>query len=95
MAESQDYVVCPDQPWLDGINAGDGYIRQFVAMPLGMGYTVEGQVTGEEKFGGMQIEVFEAKPGRFPDRPPIDENERTSSWPAPLAQRWAWRPAAR
>ena len=24
-------------------------IRQFVAMPLGMGYTVEGQVTGEER----------------------------------------------
>jgi len=47
-----DYLVCPPQPWLDGINAGEGYIRQFVAMPLGMGYTVEAQVTGEEKFGG-------------------------------------------
>jgi len=34
--EEQDYIVCPDQPWLDGINAGDGYIKQFVAMPLGM-----------------------------------------------------------
>jgi hypothetical protein len=29
----QGYVVCPEQPWLDGINAGDGFIRQFVAMP--------------------------------------------------------------
>lgn len=66
----QDYIVCPDQPWLDGINAGDGFIRQFVAMPLGMGYTVEGQVTGKEEFGGIQIMVFEPKPGRFPDRPP-------------------------
>ncbi|MCJ7532589.1 MAG: hypothetical protein MUO64_16365 [Anaerolineales bacterium] len=47
-----DYLVCLPQPWLDGINAGEGYIRQFVAMPLGMGYTVEAQVTGEEKFGG-------------------------------------------
>ena len=44
----QNYLVCPDQPWLDGINAGKGYIRQFVAMPLGMGYTVEGQLTGKE-----------------------------------------------
>ena len=26
---------------MDGINCGDGYIRQFVAMPLGKGYTVE------------------------------------------------------
>jgi len=25
----QDYVVCPEQPWLDGINAGDGFIRQL------------------------------------------------------------------
>lgn len=66
----QDYVVCPTQPWLDGINAGDGFIRQFVAMPLGMGYTVEGQVTGKEEFGGIQLLVYEAKPGRFPDRPP-------------------------
>lgn len=65
-----DYLVCPPQPWLDGINAGEGYIRQFVAMPLGMGYTVEAQVTGEEKFGGIQIIVYEPKPGKFPDQPP-------------------------
>src|SRR6516162_888481 len=51
----QDYVVTPPQPWLDGICAGVGMIRQFVAMPLGMGYTVEGQVTGEERFGGVQL----------------------------------------
>jgi hypothetical protein len=54
----QDYVVCPDQPWLDGIKAGKGIIRQFVAMPLGMGYSVEGQVTGREEWGGLQIKVF-------------------------------------
>ena len=66
----QNYLVCPDQPWLDGINAGKGYIRQFIAMPLGMGYTVEGQITGKEEFGGIQITVFEPKPGRFPDSPP-------------------------
>jgi hypothetical protein len=65
-----DYVVCPPQPWLDGINAGEGYIRQFVAMPLGLGYTVEGQITGEERYGGMQIVVYEPRPGQFPDEPP-------------------------
>ena len=54
----QNYLVCPDQPWLDGINAGDGFIRQFVAMPLGMGYTVEGQITDEEEEGGIQIKAF-------------------------------------
>jgi hypothetical protein len=65
----EDYVVVPPQPWLDGINAGDGFIKQFVAMPLGMGYTVEGQVTGEERHGGLQIVCFDPKPGRFPDQP--------------------------
>ena len=69
-SEEEDYLVCPPQPWLDGINAGKGLIRQFVAMPLGMGYTVEAQVTGEETFGGIQIIVYEPKPGKFPDQPP-------------------------
>ncbi len=68
-AGRQDYVVCPPQPWLDGIKSGEGFIRQFVAMPLGMGYTVEGQLTGREEFGGLQIVVYAPKPGRFPERP--------------------------
>ena len=71
----QNYVVCPDQPWLDGINAGDGYIRQFVAMPLGMGYTVEGQISGKEEFGGIQVIVYDPKPGKFPDEAPERDND--------------------
>ena len=51
----QNYVSLPDQPWLDGINCGDGFIRQFVAVPLGSGATVEGQVTGQETHGGVQL----------------------------------------
>lgn len=62
------YVVSGIQPWLDGIATGKGTIRQFVAMPLGMGYTVEGQLTGEERFGGIQLEVFSPKPGRIPEQ---------------------------
>ena len=53
--DPQNYVVLPDQPWLDGINAGDGFIRQFVAVPLGSAATVEGQVTGQETHGGVQL----------------------------------------
>lgn len=53
--DPQNYVVLPDQPWLDGINSGDGFIRQFVAVPLASGATVEGQVTGEETHGGVQL----------------------------------------
>ncbi|MEM8719637.1 MAG: hypothetical protein AAGE84_10050 [Cyanobacteria bacterium P01_G01_bin.39] len=63
-----DYLVVPPQPWLDGINTGKGYIKQFVAMPLGMGYTVEGQITGKEEFGGIQIIVCEPKLGKFPEQ---------------------------
>ncbi|WP_338894589.1 hypothetical protein WBG99_01855 [Streptomyces sp. TG1A-60] len=54
----QNYVVLPRQPWLDGINSGKGTVRQFVAVPLGLGATVEGQVTGEEVFGGVQLQSF-------------------------------------
>ncbi|MEL6495560.1 MAG: hypothetical protein AAFQ41_10630 [Cyanobacteria bacterium J06623_7] len=63
--QEADYLVAPPQPWLDGINAGDEYIKQFVAMPLGWGHTVEGQITGKEEFGGIQIVVYEPKPGKF------------------------------
>ena len=56
----QNYAALPDQPWLDGINAGDGFIRQFVAVPLGLGATVEAQVTGEEVHGGVQLRVVGA-----------------------------------
>jgi hypothetical protein len=65
-ADPQNYVVVGPQPWLDGIASGTGTIRQFVAMPLGMGYTVEGQITGEEKHGGIQLQSYPAKPGRIP-----------------------------
>lgn len=60
--DPQDYVVLPEQPWLDGINAGDGWIRQFVAVPLGSGATVEGQVTGEEVHGGVQLRAVGLAP---------------------------------
>lgn len=60
----QDYMVGPDpQRWLDGFNVGGGQIRQFVAMQMGKGYTVEAQVTGREDVGGIQILVVPAKPG--------------------------------
>jgi hypothetical protein len=86
--DEKDYVVCPPQPWLDGINAGEDTIRQFIAMPLGMGYTVEAQVTGKEEFGGIQIIVYEPKPGKFPDQPPPQEprlRAMTMAAPPPAA----------
>ncbi|MCW2873202.1 hypothetical protein [Actinacidiphila oryziradicis] len=61
--DPQNYVVLPRQPWLDGINSGSGTIRQFVAVPLGLGATVEGQISGEEVWGGVQLQVFELGEG--------------------------------
>jgi hypothetical protein len=57
----QDYVAVPGQPWLDGYCVEKGYIRQFVAMPLGAGYTAEEQVTGEAEHGGLQLSVHPLK----------------------------------
>ena len=57
----QDYLVLPEQPWLDGYCVEKGFIRQFVAMPLGGGYTAEEQLTGEAHHGGLQIVAFPMK----------------------------------
>jgi len=64
----QDYIVTPDQLWLDGIASQDGTVRQFVAMPLGSGYTVEAQIIGVDLIGGLQLEVVPAK--EIPPVPP-------------------------
>lgn len=59
--EPQDYAVVPEQPWLDGFCVEKGLIRQFVAMPLGEGYSAEEQLTGEAEHGGLQIAVYPMK----------------------------------
>ncbi|GJE93529.1 ubiquitin-domain-containing protein [Phanerochaete sordida] len=58
----QDYLaVAPRdtaQIWLDGFCTEEGVVRQFVAVPLGEGLTVEAQLTGKEEVGGIQLDVF-------------------------------------
>lgn len=73
----QDYALIPEQKWLDGINSEDGRVRQFVAMPLGEGYTVEEQITDEARFGGIQIVAFDPKPGVFPEDDPSIVSRRS------------------
>jgi hypothetical protein len=68
--EPQDYLVASRQPWLDGFCVGKGVIRQFVAMPLGAGYSVEEQVTGEAEFGGLQLLLYPMKRSAFERRFP-------------------------
>lgn len=57
----QDYMVVPEQYWLDGISVEPGKVRQFVAMPFGSGFSVEAQITGREAVGGIQFEVTPTK----------------------------------
>ncbi|MDX1577840.1 MAG: hypothetical protein R3266_05120, partial [Gemmatimonadota bacterium] len=59
--EDQDYVVIPKQPWLDGYCVEKGVIRQFVAMPLGAGYSAEEQITGAAEHGGLQVIAYPMK----------------------------------
>ena len=65
--DPQDYVVVPDQPWLDGYCVAQGLIRQFVAMPLGEGFTAEEQLTGLAEHGGLQIIAYPMKRERYED----------------------------
>ena len=64
-ADPQDYLVVPGQPWLDGFCVAKGAIRQFVAMPLGKGFTAEEQLTGQAEHGGLQIIAFPMKAGVY------------------------------
>ena len=66
----QDYLVSPTQPWLDGYCVERGVIRQFVAMPLGQGFTAEEQLTGEAEHGGLQIVAYPMKRKIFEKRFP-------------------------
>ncbi len=69
----QDYVVSPKQPWLDGYSVGKGVVRQFVAMPLGEGYSAEEQLTGKAEFGGIQLQVWPMRREVFEERFPVIE----------------------
>jgi len=69
--DPQDYMIAPKQPWLDGYCVKKGQIRQFVAMPLGEGYSVEEQLTKTAEHGGLQIVVYPMKKEAF---------ERRFSW---------------
>ncbi|MDE0371421.1 MAG: hypothetical protein OXI73_02590 [Rhodospirillales bacterium] len=68
-SDPQDYVVIPEQPWLDGYCVEEGIVRQFVAMPLGDGYTAEEQLTGAGSHGGLQILAYPMKAERYRSLP--------------------------
>lgn len=83
----QDYIVCPRQPWLDGFCVEKGIIRQFVAMPLGSGYSAEEQIAGEAQYGGIQLIVYPMKKEAFEHLfPKLKRKEGTG-----LGRKGLWR----
>jgi hypothetical protein len=84
-----DYLVAPKQPWLDGYSVATGKIRQFVAMPLGSGYSAEEQITGQAEFGGVQLIVYpmrgEIYEKKFPKNPLPPPPARARCASAPVA----------
>lgn len=42
--KKQDYIIAPEQLWVDGIATGPGTVKQFVAVPYGSDYLIEYQV---------------------------------------------------
>ena len=100
--DPQDYVIIPEQPWLDGYCVEEGVIRQFIAMPLGQGYSVEEQLSGEPEWGGIQILVYPMKAEHYEAL--CAEREETVSYSATLrfshrsatprlSRPWGLRPA--
>lgn len=56
-ARPQDYLVCPQEPWLDRVHLGRRGLRQLVAP------TYSGRISSTH----LQIAVFEPRAGRFSD----------------------------
>ena len=88
-ADPQNYLVVPGQPWLDGYCVERGIIRQFVAMPLGEGYTAEEQLTGAAEHGGLQLSVRPMKRAMYDElfgkRRRVNQETGVAHGPASLA----------
>jgi hypothetical protein len=81
--EPQDYLVVPDQPWLDGFHLQAGVVRQFVAAPLGWSVTVAEQL-GSVDQSALWFRVFDAVPGRFPEHAPPESDRIMEGAPMAL-----------
>ena len=64
LEKDQNYLVVPPQPRIDGWKDGEnGRVYQFVAAQMGSGQTIEGQITGKEKIGGIQLIAYAPRKG--------------------------------
>lgn len=70
--EREDYFEVPEQPWLDGFRVAAGKVRQFVAAPLGAGYTVEEQLAAGAAIGGVRIVAYPIREQIWEERKKFD-----------------------
>ena len=61
----QDYAVTPPQEQIHGYCVGRGVVRQFLAMPLGLGHTAEEQLSRMAQYGGIQVCAYPMKATEF------------------------------
>jgi hypothetical protein len=72
----QDYLVCPYQPWIDGFKVGPARVRQFVAVPLQAGLSIEHQLTGHDS-GAIRFACYAPRTGvDVPPAPPRPRRHR-------------------
>lgn len=83
-ASERDYVVLPNQPWLDGFAVAKDVVRQFVAMPLGKGYSAEEQITGKAEWGGLQIIAYPMTAARY-EQVKVERKQRERMVPRMMA----------
>jgi hypothetical protein len=63
---ANDYIVAPPQPALDGFRTREqDVVRQFVAVPLGLGYSAEEQITSKARHGGIQVVIYPMSSARY------------------------------
>ena len=70
---------CRSSPGSTASASAKDVVRQFVAMPLGSGYSVEEQITGKAEHGGLQILVYPMKKERYEPIRRAREEERSRS----------------
>lgn len=83
--DTEDYAETAEQPWLDGFRVDDTTVRQFVAMPLGAGYSVAEQLTGSDT-GSVNFSVIPLKGDVWEQRPKAQQMDfKVCACPAPDA----------
>ncbi len=66
----QNYLVCPQQHLLGGFRDADGRFRQFAAPRKPKDRVAATGLAEDDACQGLQIMVFEPRPGLFSDHPP-------------------------